>query len=123
MDTVVKSMLEEDPDEEKKKGLVLFGRDLSKIPCFRESFLYGIASGVGVGVASFLKTSKPLLSQHIGVGTFAITTLVYWSYCRYEWSRQRFDAQLMQEALKDKIRYEGTVVEKELEQKGILKTV
>ncbi|CAH0714493.1 unnamed protein product, partial [Brenthis ino] len=121
MDTVVKSMLDEDPKEE-KEGLVIFGRDISKIPCFRESFMYGIASGIGVGLASFIKTSKPLMSQHVGVGTFAITTLVYWSYCRYEWSRQKFDAQLLQEALKDKIRHEGTVLEKELEEKGILKS-
>ncbi|KAM3964082.1 cytochrome c oxidase assembly factor COX20 lethal (3) 87Df [Aphomia sociella] len=120
MDTVVKSMLDEDPEEE-KKGIMLFGRDLSKIPCFRESFLYGIATGVGVGLAAFLKTSKPMLSQHIGFGTFSMSTLVYWSYCRYQWSKQRFDAQLLQEALKDKILYEGTAVEKELEQKGILK--
>ncbi|XP_068632835.1 cytochrome c oxidase assembly protein COX20, mitochondrial [Battus philenor] len=121
MDTVVKSMLEEDPEDE-KKGLVLFGRDLSKIPCFRESFLYGIGSGVGVGLAAFIKTSKPLLSQHIGVGAFSLTTLIYWSYCRYQWSRQKFDAEMLKDALKDKIRYEGTVVEKELEQKGILKS-
>lgn len=104
------------------QGLVLFGRDISKIPCFRESFLYGIATGVGVGIAAFLKTSRPMLSQHIGVGTFSITTMVYWSFCRYQWSKQRFDAQLLQDALKDKIMYEGTVVERELEQKGILKS-
>ncbi|XP_013177037.1 PREDICTED: cytochrome c oxidase protein 20 homolog [Papilio xuthus] len=121
MDTVVKSMMEEDAEEE-KKGLVLFGRDLSTIPCFRESFLYGISTGVGVGIASFFKTSKPLLSQHIGMGAFTITTLVYWSYCRYNWSKQKFDAQLLQSALKDKIRYEGTGVEKEMEEKGILKS-
>ncbi|XP_013187162.1 cytochrome c oxidase assembly protein COX20, mitochondrial [Amyelois transitella] len=121
MDTVVKSMLDEDPDEE-KKGLVLFGRDLAQIPCFRESFLYGVATGVGVGIAAFIKTSKPMLSQHIGVGSFSISTLLYWSYCRYQWSKQRFDAQLLQEALKDKILYEGTVVEKELESKGVLKS-
>ncbi|XP_053612801.1 cytochrome c oxidase assembly protein COX20, mitochondrial [Plodia interpunctella] len=121
MDTVVKSMLEEDP-EEKKQGIVLFGRDLSQIPCFRESFLYGIATGVGFGIAAFIKTSKPMLSQHIGVGTFSMSTLLYWSYCRYHWSKQRFDAQLLQEALKDKILYEGTVVEKELESKGVLKS-
>lgn len=102
--------------------MVIFGRDVSKIPCFRESFMYGIASGIGVGLASFIKTSKPLMSQHVGVGTFALTTLIYWSYCRYEWSRQKFDAQLLQDALKDKIRYEGTVVEKELEAKGVLKS-
>ncbi|KAL0831373.1 hypothetical protein ABMA28_002198 [Loxostege sticticalis] len=121
MDTVVKSMLEEEPEEE-KKGIVFLGRDLSKIPCFRESFLYGIATGVGVGLATFLKTSKPMRSQHIGFGTFTMSTLIYWSYCRYQWSKQRFDAQLLQEALKDKIKYEGTAVERELESKGVLKS-
>ncbi|CAH3867848.1 cytochrome c oxidase assembly protein COX20, mitochondrial [Pieris brassicae] len=121
MDTVVKSMLEEDAEEE-KQGLVLFGRDLSKIPCFRESFFYGIVSGVGVGFGSFMKTSKPMLSQHIGFGTFTMTTLIYWSYCRWQWSKQRFDAELLQEAVKNKIKYEGTIVEKELESKGILKS-
>ncbi|XP_063630177.1 cytochrome c oxidase assembly protein COX20, mitochondrial [Cydia splendana] len=120
MDTVVKSMLEDDPEE--KPGLMIMGRDVSKIPCFRESFLYGIASGVGMGLASFIKTSKPMLSQHVGVGTFAMSTLLYWSYCRYQWSKQRFDAQLLQDALKDKIMYEGTAVERELEQKGVLKS-
>lgn len=104
------------------QGLMLFGRDLSKIPCFRESFLNGIASGVGVGIVAFMKTSKPMLAQHIGFGTFTISTLVYWSYCRWQWSKQRFDAQLMQEALKEKILYEGTVVEKEMERKGVLKS-
>lgn len=38
--------------------LVLFGRDVSKIPCFRNSFLTGIYGGVGCGIASFLATSK-----------------------------------------------------------------
>lgn len=101
---------------------MLFGRDVSKIPCFRESFLYGIATGVGGGLVTFLKTSKPMLAQHVGVGTFTISTLVYWSYCRMNWSKQRFDAQILQDALKDKIMYEGTSVEKELEQKGVLKS-
>lgn len=101
---------------------MIFGRDVSKIPCFRESFLNGIATGIGCGLAAFIKTSKPMLSQHIGVGMFSITTLVYWSYCRYQWSKQRFDAQLLQEALKDKIIYEGTAVERDLEEKGVLKS-
>ncbi|XP_075974341.1 cytochrome c oxidase assembly factor COX20 lethal (3) 87Df [Anticarsia gemmatalis] len=122
MDTVVKSLLDEEAEEE-KKGLVIFGRDVSQIPCFRESFLYGIASGVGVGIAAFLKTSRPMFSQHVGVGTFSLTTMIYWSFCRYQWSKQRFDAQLLQDALKDKLMYEGTMVEKELEQKGVLKSV
>lgn len=101
---------------------MFLGRDLSKIPCFRESFLSGIATGIGVGLAAFVKTSKPMISQHIGFGTFFTSTLVYYSYCRYQWSRQRFDAQLLQEALKDKLKYEGTAIEKELESKGVLKS-
>lgn len=75
-----------------------------------------------MGLGTFLKTSKPMLSQHVGVGSFSMATLLYWSYCRYAWSKQRFDAQLLQDALKDKILYEGTAVEKELEQKGVLKS-
>lgn len=104
------------------QGLTLFGRELSKIPCFRESFLYGIGTGVGVGIASFMKTSKPMLSQHIGFGAFSVSTMVYWSYCRWQWSKQRFDAELLQEGLKNKIMYEGTAVEREMEKKGVLKS-
>lgn len=63
-----------------------------------------------------------MLSQHIGFGTFTISTMVIWSYCRWQWSKQRFDAQLLQEGLKNKILYEGTKVEKDLEQQGILKS-
>lgn len=63
-----------------------------------------------------------MLSQHVGVGMFSMSTLIYWSFCRYQWSKQRFDAQLLQEALKDKILQEGTKVERELEQKGVLKS-
>lgn len=120
MDTVVKTMIED--DEEDKKGLTIFGRDVSKIPCFRNSFLYGIGSGIGIGFGAFLKTSKPLLSQHIAVGSFTVITLVYWSVCRYQWSKQKFNTMLMREALKDKMLKEGTSVEKELEEKGVLQS-
>lgn len=36
--------------DEERKHFYLFGRDVSEIPCFRNSFLYGIGSGVGVGL-------------------------------------------------------------------------
>lgn len=100
----------------------MFGRDLSKIPCFRESFLYGMGTGVGMALVTFLKTSKPMLSQHVGVGMFSLSTMVYWSYCRWCWSQERFDAQMLQDALKDKIMHEGTAAERELERKGVLKS-
>lgn len=60
----------------------IFGRDVSKIPCFRNSFLYGISGGVGAGFVAFMTTSRPPLSMHIGMGIFAVTTVCYWFPCR-----------------------------------------
>lgn len=65
------------------QGIVLFGKDLSQIPCFRNSFLYGISIGIGVGFLAFLKTSRPQLSSHIGFGSFCGTVLCYWFPCRW----------------------------------------
>lgn len=41
--------------DEERKHLNLFGRDVSEIPCFRNSFLYGIGGGVGMGLGKNLK--------------------------------------------------------------------
>lgn len=107
------------------QGIVLFGRDLAQIPCFRESFFYGISSGIGVGLAAFIKTSKPMLSQHIGVGSAVTCVLGYWFVCRYQWSKSKIDAMLLQEAMNARILREGTItdVDKELESKGVLESV
>ena len=37
---------------------MLFGTDVSKIPCYRQTFLMGISGGIGVGLINFLLTSK-----------------------------------------------------------------
>lgn len=62
--------------------LILFGRDVSAIPCFRESFLYGIGSGVVIGLGAFMSTSKPRLATHVGVSSYIMITLSFWCYCR-----------------------------------------
>ena len=61
----------------------MFGRDVSQIPCFRNSFMYGIGGGVAIGIATFLGTSRTRLSTHVGFGTFFTGTLGYWLVCRY----------------------------------------
>lgn len=40
--------------DEERKHLVIFGRDVSEIPCFRGSFLFGIGSGFGTGLGKKL---------------------------------------------------------------------
>ena len=39
-----------DTIDEERKHLYVFGRDVSEIPCFRNSFLYGISGGFGLGL-------------------------------------------------------------------------
>uniref|UniRef100_A0A1A9VR22 Cytochrome c oxidase assembly protein COX20, mitochondrial n=1 Tax=Glossina austeni TaxID=7395 RepID=A0A1A9VR22_GLOAU len=99
---------------EQRWGLSLFGRDISEIPCFRNSFLYGIGGGVGAGLLTFLSTSRTTFSTHVGFGTFFAGTLVYW----YQWSLHRFEYAKLQEGLRNKALYEGTDVEKKLELKS-----
>lgn len=121
------------------QSFYVFGRDVSQIPCFRNSFLYGISGGIGVGVLTFLGTSRPHLSTHVGFGSFFCGTMVYWMACRwvwidcivkinlvlytynaihrYQWSARRFEQQQLREAMRRQAQYEGTKVERELELK------
>lgn len=62
--------------------LFIFGRDVSEIPCFRSSFLYGGGSAFGFGIAAFLATSRPQLSCHCAMAGFVTVTMSYWFYCR-----------------------------------------
>lgn len=64
------------------QGLMLFGRDVSKIPCFRNSFLYGIGGGFAGGLLTFMFTSRPQLSTHSAMGVFMCVTFGYWAQCR-----------------------------------------
>ncbi|XP_055613910.1 cytochrome c oxidase assembly protein COX20, mitochondrial [Uranotaenia lowii] len=101
-----------------QRGMVLFGKDVSQIPCFRNSFLYGISIGVAAGFLAFMRTSRPQMSCHIAFGTFFGTTLCYWFPCRYNWSKEAADAELLQKALQQQSMYEGTQAERDLDQKA-----
>ncbi|XP_065075734.1 cytochrome c oxidase assembly protein COX20, mitochondrial [Ochlerotatus camptorhynchus] len=106
------------PDSPSERGFVLFGKDLSQIPCFRNSFLYGISIGIGVGFLAFMKTSRPQLSSHIGFGTFFGTTLCYWFPCRYKWKKDFKEAEVLQHMMQQQAMYEGTDKERELDRKA-----
>lgn len=94
--------------DEDKPTLVFLGRDLLKIPCFRNAFLYSFSSYVGVGLATFLFTSKPRLSSHVGFAAFVVVTLGYYTDCRIKYNRTKLQIQGIQESLQKAAILEGT---------------
>ncbi|KAL7648551.1 UNVERIFIED_CONTAM: hypothetical protein RMT77_000457 [Armadillidium vulgare] len=73
---------------DEKEGPKFLGRDVSKIPCFRNTFLYSLSSGLGVGLIYFMFTSKVQQSYRFGFAAYVITTMGYWSHCRYKFAQQ-----------------------------------
>ncbi|KAF7385782.1 hypothetical protein V1477_001616 [Vespula maculifrons] len=92
----------------------------TEIPCFRNSFLYGISSGIGGGLLAFLFTSRPKLAMHCAMTTYFNVTIAYWFYCRYTRDRDHFNAIRMQDIFQNVAVMEGTeegpeiVIDKEL---------
>lgn len=99
------------------KSFKIFGTDVSKMPCFRNSYLYGIGGGIGIGLTYFMLTSRTKASCHFGVASFAVITLSYWTQCRYNYSKLKFDMARTQELMKKHSMYEGTEMEKKLQGK------
>lgn len=62
--------------------MFIFGRDVSQIPCFRNSFMYGVSSGLGAGFITFMSTSRGKLSMHVMMSAFTLVTMGYWFTCR-----------------------------------------
>ncbi|KAG8754985.1 hypothetical protein FRC12_011033 [Ceratobasidium sp. 428] len=52
------------------------------MPCARESLLYGIGTGAGVGGIRYLSSRRILLSCHWAVGTFVLVSSFSWYTCR-----------------------------------------
>ncbi|XP_037777168.1 cytochrome c oxidase assembly protein COX20, mitochondrial-like [Penaeus monodon] len=99
---------------EANKEASLMGRNLSEVPCFRETFLYSITSGLGSGLANFMLTSRVQRSVQVGLGVYTCVTLGYWSYCRYNYSQQKFNMGQLQVAMQKQALLEGTEVEKKI---------
>ncbi|XP_020643538.3 cytochrome c oxidase assembly protein COX20, mitochondrial [Pogona vitticeps] len=100
-------MASEKGDSE-KSFKILGIADVFKIPCARESFLYGSLGGVAVGLVHFLATSRVLRSYYVAVGGYALSTTVFWFCCRYDRAKKRFEQRMIQEGIKNMILYEGT---------------
>ncbi|RZF39657.1 hypothetical protein LSTR_LSTR001178 [Laodelphax striatellus] len=97
-----------------EKPVMLFGRDVSKIPCFRNSYLYGLTSGLFGGLGYFMFTSKIPHSFRFGTGTYLAVTIGYWLQCRYKFITNKQEVDRIQAALLKRMEVEGTALEAEL---------
>ena len=87
-----------EPDDQ---AVMLFGYDIRKVPCFRNTFLYGISSGVGVGLLAFMFTSKPMLASHCGFVSYLTISLGYLVQCRIRHFNEIFKSVQIQQAISE----------------------
>ncbi|QRV92464.1 hypothetical protein RhiJN_20482 [Ceratobasidium sp. AG-Ba] len=64
-------------------------RRIPSMPCARESLLYGIGTGAGIGGIRFLSSRRILLSCHWAVGTFVLVSSFSWYTCRSALSKEQ----------------------------------
>ncbi|XP_037543954.1 cytochrome c oxidase assembly protein COX20, mitochondrial [Nematolebias whitei] len=83
--------------------------DVHRIPCAREAILHGAGGSAAAGLLYFLTTSRVKMSFHVGFAGFLLTTLGSWFYCRINYTMLCMQQKLIQEGIKNKIVYEGTV--------------
>ncbi|WWC86050.1 uncharacterized protein L201_000921 [Kwoniella dendrophila CBS 6074] len=55
--------------------------NIGKIPCARNSLLYGIAGGTGLGAVRFLGSRKPWVAANWAVGSFILISAFQWEMC------------------------------------------
>jgi len=106
-DTVTPVVIPES-SEDSNRQLVVFGKDLGAIPCFRNSFLYGLSGGFGAGIMHFAFSSRVRNATRFGFWSYIGITSVYWVYCRYDYSVTKFKYSKMQHGLQQFAAYEGT---------------
>ncbi|XP_029449814.1 cytochrome c oxidase assembly protein COX20, mitochondrial [Rhinatrema bivittatum] len=92
--------------------------DVKKVPCARESVLYGAAGSLVAGLGHFLATSRVRRSCDVGVGGFLLTTLGCWIYCRYNNAKLRSQQKIIQEGMRNKVLFEGSSLDPERRQNG-----
>lgn len=114
------SVMDKD-SEEPHKGIIVFGRDLTKIPCFRNTFLYSISSYFGVSLLTFLFTSRPTFSSHCGFASFVAVTFGYYTNCTINYTKQKFEYGQLQGAWQKYATLEG--IEEADKKKPVLEDV
>lgn len=61
-----------------------------------------------------LNFTRPRQACNYAMGSYTLITLVYWSYCRYSWSKEKFIAAQIQEGMRRHAIYQGTDLERQV---------
>lgn len=102
----------EEEQESKKKGFRLLGiLDVQNTPCARDAVLHGAGGSLAAGLLHFLATSRVRRSFDVGFAGFMLTTLGSWFYCRMNNAKLRVQQRMIQDGIKNKVVYEGTVLD------------
>jgi cytochrome c oxidase assembly protein subunit 20 len=99
---------EEKDKELLERKLFLMGTDVGSIPCFRNSFLYGITSGFVAGIGHFAVTSRVKQATSFGFWSYIGVTFSYWCYCRYAYSATKMQYERLKYAMQQSVTLEGT---------------
>jgi len=97
---------EENEPETKPRTLMFFGSDLAKIPCFRNSYMYGISAGTATGVLYNLATSKSPFK--LAFCTYGLVTFGFFFHCRYQYRTSQIQIRKMEKAIQARNLLEGT---------------
>lgn len=89
-------------EDDQSKAVMLFGRDIRKIPCFRDSQLYGIYSGFATGLVTFMFTSRIRLSTFTTLGAYFCVSFTYFCYCRYNYAMTKYAIYDIQSVLRQR---------------------
>ncbi|KYQ94448.1 hypothetical protein DLAC_04745 [Tieghemostelium lacteum] len=94
--------------------------EISKIPCFRDSLLYGVGTAIGVTmISSIFSRSGLIRSADYGVVSFLLVSGIYWPICNYNKNIQDQKIKLVMDAQVAELnrKSEQHRLEKEKEQK------
>ncbi|CAG00339.1 unnamed protein product, partial [Tetraodon nigroviridis] len=102
----------ESGEETENKSFRLLGiLDVKNTPCARDAILHGAGGSFAIGLLHFLSTSRVRRSFHVGFAGFMLTTLGSWFYCRINNAKLRVQQRMIQDGIKNKVVYEGTVLD------------
>ncbi|KAG5316496.1 COX20 protein, partial [Acromyrmex insinuator] len=100
MSNVDNAIVQNLDEEDESKAVMLFGRDIRRIPCFKQSMLSGIYSGLAAGLGTFMFTSRAHLSANVALGSYMGVTVVYWCYCRYNYTMEKYEMRNLQNIIR-----------------------
>ena len=99
----------DEDDSSDRNRFMFFGTNMAKVPCFRSSFMNAIGSGMVVGLAYNLATSRnPLSKPHPAFCTYTVVLFGSWFYCRYNLRIQEAEHKKISHAMSSYHMLEGT---------------